>query len=460
MSNYQSRDNRYSGNANQRSRRSPQGSTYQRDSGRGRGGGTQNNRNNDRRTNNDYTEQKIEPPQQEPEQQDPVVEKKEEVEVELLPSITNFDNMTLKESLLRGIYSFGFTEPALIQAKCVPQIMSKKDIIAQSQSGTGKTGAFSIGTLQMINESVKRTQAVILSPTRELAVQINSVLTGLGNFMNIKTALCIGGVKIKDNQDQLNECHIVIGTPGRIIDMIRRNSLNTSYIKILVMDEADELLSGDFKEQIRTIVQKLPKEAQICLFSATIPPEVLDMTRQFMNNPAKILMGKEELSLEGISQFCVFTEQEQWKLDTFCDIYDMITISQSMVYVNTREKAMWLGEKLQERNFTVLVIHSKMESSERSEIIKKFRQGISRVLISTDLLARGIDIQQVSVVINYDLPKNPENYLHRIGRSGRYGRKGVAINFVTSRDTQTLKDIERYYSIKIDDMPPSIKGYL
>jgi len=249
---------------------------------------------------------------------------------------------------------------------------------------------------------------------------------------------------------------IISGTPGRVYDMIRRKYLNTKTIKLLVLDEADEMLSQGFKEQIYDVYRYLPPETQVVLVSATLPREVLEMTKKFMSDPVRILVKRDELTLEGIKQFFVAVEQEKWKFDTLCDLYDTLTITQAVIFCNTRKKVEWLTEKMREANFTVISMHGEMPQNEREEITKAFRSAEYRVLITTDVMARGIDVSQVSLVINYDLPNNRELYIHRIGRSGRFGRKGVAINFVNSDDIRILRDIEQFYSTQIDEMPMSV----
>ena len=373
----------------------------------------------------------------------------------------NFEEMKLKDNLLRGIYSYGFESPSKIQSIAINPMMSGKDIIAQSQSGTGKTGAFVISTLQLIDDKLKGAQALIAVPTRELAFQVYDVCKNLGQYLNIKPVLCVGGLKIQDSKTDLEEGSIiVIGTPGRIIDMIDRKYLSPKLIKLLILDEADEMLSISFLNQIKNIIKYLPKKSQICLFSATMPKEIVELTDQFMNDPQIILIKPEQLSVEGIKQFYINVQYDNWKFDTFCDLYDMISISQSIVYVNTKNKAEGLREKLYDKNFTVSIIHSDMKSEERAAIMTKFRNGGTRILISTDLLSRGIDVQQVSIVINYDLPNNRECYIHRIGRSGRFGRKGVAINFATKRDMWKIHELQSYYSTQINEMPTNINEFL
>ncbi|KAJ3763210.1 P-loop containing nucleoside triphosphate hydrolase protein [Lentinula raphanica] len=350
--------------------------------------------------------------------------------------------------------SYHFEKPSAIQQRAILPITQGRDVIAQAQSGTGKTATFSISILQSIDVTVRETQALVLSPTRELATQIQSVVLALGDYMNVQCHACIGGTSIGEDIRKLEYGqHVVSGTPGRVFDMIRRRSLRTRNIKMLVLDEADELLNKGFKEQIYDVYRYLPPATQVVVLSATLPYDVLEMTTKFMTDPIRILVKRDELTLEGIKQFFVAVEKEDWKFDTLCDLYDTLTITQAVIFCNTRRKVDWLTEKMRASNFTVSSMHGEMPQKERDAIMAEFRGGTSRVLITTDVWARGIDVQQVSLVINYDLPANRENYIHRIGRSGRFGRKGVAINFVTVDDVRILRDIEMFYSTQIDEMP-------
>jgi translation initiation factor 4A len=249
---------------------------------------------------------------------------------------------------------------------------------------------------------------------------------------------------------------VVVGTPGRVQDMIQRRFLKTDSMKMFVLDEADEMLSRGFTEQIYDIFQLLPQSTQVVLLSATMPQDVLEVTTKFMRDPVRILVKKAELTLEGIKQFYIAVEKEDWKLDTLSDLYETVTITQAVIFCNTRRKVDWLTDKLTARDFTVSAMHGDMDQAQRDLIMKEFRSGSSRVLIATDLLARGIDVQQVSLVINYDLPANRENYIHRIGRGGRFGRKGVAINFVTAEDVRMMREIEQFYSTQIEEMPMNV----
>lgn len=345
--------------------------------------------------------------------------------------ITSFDNMNLKEDLLRGIYAYGFEKPSAIQQRAIAPVLAGHDTIAQAQSGTGKTATFSISVLQKCDTQLRKTQALILAPTRELANQIHKVVKNLGDFLKVSVHACVGGTRVREDVEKLRVgVNVVVGTPGRVFDMINRKALDMGSAKMFVLDEADEMLSRGFKDQIYDIFQHLASDIQVCLFSATMPADILEISEKFMREPVRILVKRDELTLEGIKQFYVAVEREDWKFDTLCDLYETLTITQAIIYCNTRRKVDWLTDKMGQRDFTVSSMHGDMTGQERELIMKQFRSGSSRVLITTDLLARGIDVQQVSLVINYDLPPNRENYIHRIGRSGRFGRKGVAINFV------------------------------
>jgi translation initiation factor 4A len=369
----------------------------------------------------------------------------------------NFDDMNLREELLRGIYAYGFEKPSAIQQRAIVPCVKGLDVIAQAQSGTGKTATFSISILQQVDTKLPNCQALVLAPTRELAQQIQKVVMALGDYMGAQCHACIGGTSVREDMRKLDGGqHIVVGTPGRVFDMISRRVLKPNDIKMFVLDEADEMLSRGFKDQIYDVFRTLSPNIQVVLLSATMPPDVLEVTSRFMREPIRILVKKEELTLEGIRQFYVSVEREEWKLDTLCDLYETLTITQAVIFCNTRRKVDWLTEKMHNRDFTVSAMHGDMDQKERDVIMREFRSGSSRVLITTDLLARGIDVQQVSLVINYDLPTNRENYIHRIGRGGRFGRKGVAINFVTDDDKRTLHDIEKFYNTRIDEMPMNV----
>ncbi|QLL33771.1 hypothetical protein HG536_0F00960 [Torulaspora globosa] len=370
--------------------------------------------------------------------------------------VYKFDDMNLKNELLRGVFGYGFEDPSAIQQRAILPIVEGHDVLAQAQSGTGKTGTFSIAALQRIDSSLKSPQALILAPTRELALQIQKVVIALAFHMDIKVHACIGGTSFQEDAEGLRDAQIVVGTPGRVFDNIQRRKFKTDNIKMFILDEADEMLSSGFKEQIYQIFTLLPPTTQVVLLSATMPKDVLEVTTKFMRNPVRILVKKDELTLEGIQQFYINVEQELYKYDCLTDLYDSISVTQAVIFCNTRRKVEELTQKLKADNFTVSSIYSDLPQQERDIIMKEFRSGSSRILISTDLLARGIDVQQVSLVINYDLPTNKENYIHRIGRGGRFGRKGVAINFVTNEDVGAMRELETFYSTQIEELPSNI----
>lgn len=375
--------------------------------------------------------------------------------ISISKEISSWEELDAKLPLLRGIYSYGFENPSPIQKKAIIPMFEKKDLIAQAQSGTGKTGCFAIGTLQLIDVSRKVPQAMILSPTRELSIQTKNVIDALGSqFNGLKTQLLIGGTSTEDDVRNLhdNPPHIVIGCSGRIYDMIKRKKLSTRDMVLLVLDEADEMLSSGFKEQVYNIFQFMPNNIQVALFSATMPPELTTLTQKFMRSPVEIFVKAEQLTLEGINQYYVALENDSQKYDTLKDIYGTISISQCIIYCNSTKRVSDLYEAMMLDNFPVCQIHSGMDKNERTNNYNNFKNGKFRVLISSNVTARGIDIQQVSTVINFDVPRCVHTYLHRIGRSGRWGRKGVGINFVTQRDMQSLKDIEAYYGTHINEL--------
>jgi translation initiation factor 4A len=370
----------------------------------------------------------------------------------------NWSDMNLKENLLRGIYSYGFEDPSPIQKKGIMPILSGKDVVAQAQSGTGKTGAFSISSLQLIDETLNEVQGIILAPTRELAIQIHRVISNIGTFMeNLKCKLFIGGVSIDSDIKELEQKpQIVVGTTGRVHDLMRRRKLSTKNIKLLVIDEADEMLSTGFKEQIYNIFQFLGNKVQVVLFSATLPSEIQSLTTKFMRDPINILVKTESITLEGIKQYYVALDNDAQKYESLKDLFNCISVSQCIIYCNSINRVNDLYEALCKDNFPVCCIHSGMEKSLREKAYTNFINGESRVLISSNLTARGIDVQQVSTVINFDIPKDIHTYIHRIGRSGRWGRKGMGINFITLRDVRKIKEIEQYYNTQIEEMPASI----
>jgi len=370
--------------------------------------------------------------------------------------MTTFDDFDLKEKLLRGIYSYGFENPSDIQCKALPILNSKKDLYAQAQSGTGKTGAFTIGSLNLLDENLKKTQILILNPTYELVNQNYDVMEALSQYMDVNIMKVVGKTSLDECKRNLEkEPEIIIGTPGRVADMINRRYLYTQNIKLLVIDEADEMLSDGFRDTIYNIIKYISKDCQICLFSATKTEETLDLSNKFLNNPESIIVENKNVSLEGIKQFKVLINEE-WKYDTLLDLYNLLNIAQCIIYVNYKDKLMNIYTELIKNNYPVDYIHGEITKEERESKILDFKNGKTRLLLSTDLLARGIDVQQLNLVINFDLPRSKETYIHRIGRSGRYGRKGVAINLVGPRDQGKLSEIEEHYKVNIEDLPQNV----
>jgi len=370
--------------------------------------------------------------------------------------IKNWEDLNIKDNLLRGIFAYGFEAPSEIQKKAIQPIIQKHDIIAQAQSGSGKTGTFSIGTLERINIDEKTTQAIILAPTHELAKQITAVISGIGSFftgLTVKTL--IGGTSIQEDANNIRETppHIIVGCAGRVYDMIKRRYVNTNNLKLLILDEADEMLSKGFKDQIYNIFQFLNEDIQVALFSATMPNEILALTKKFMRDPVKIIVKKEELNLACIQQYFVAIYNDHAKYDMLKQLFAVISLNQCIIYCNSVKRVIDLYKAMIEEGFSVCSIHSNMDKTERDNMFKSFRSGNYRVLISSNITARGIDVQQVSTVINFDIPKCVNTYLHRIGRSGRWGRKGLAINFVTKRDVYDMKKIENHYKINILELP-------
>ena len=388
----------------------------------------------------------------------PVIEVKDESST--LTAYSSFDTMGLPINLLRGIYSVGFTQPSRIQTLAIVPFMQKRDILAQAQSGTGKTGTFAIGSLARVDPTRNVPQVLIISPTRELSTQIADVYTGLGSYMNIRTLIAVGGSARNDNVAELRKgVHVVVGTPGRIYDLATKGLLSFRDLSSFILDEADEMLQERFAEQIREIVKiGLPRTCVVGLFSATMPPEVLEIANLLLQKPVRIVLPPEEVTLEGIKQYYVPLDKDEWKLEVLCDIYEGLSIKQALIYCNTRERAEWLYTNMTKRDFTVSLIHGDMDAQARGDRMLEFRKGATRVMISTDLLSRGIDVQQVSSVINYDIPSltSKETYIHRIGRSGRFGRKGVAISLVTPTEYRNLKQISEIYQFVIEELPSNL----
>jgi translation initiation factor 4A len=378
------------------------------------------------------------------------------------PEIKSWDDLNIETSILRSIYSCGFETPSDIQKTAIKPIQDGVDLIAQAQSGTGKTGAFVIGALSRLDLTKRTTQIIVLAPTHELVSQIHSVFSNMTSFVEgVVIRKMVGGTAVTEEIQELrsNIPHIIVGSTGRVFDMIKRRAFSTRDVTLCVLDEADEMLSVGFKDQIYNIFQQLPSTVQIALFSATMPPPIIQLTTKFMRDPVKITMKPQELNLEGIKQYYIAMHNDFDKIECLKDLFSRLTVSQTIIYANDVRRVKDLYEVMAKEDFSVCCIHREMTKQERTDAITKFREGGYRMLISSNITARGIDVQQVNTVINFDIPRSVDTYLHRIGRSGRWGRKGIAINFVTKMDIQQMKFIEHHYGAVIEEMPADLDFY-
>ncbi|EOA11984.1 hypothetical protein CARUB_v10012714mg [Capsella rubella] len=375
----------------------------------------------------------------------------------------SFDAMGLQDNLLKGIYAYGLEKPCPVQKRGIVPFSKGLDVIHQAQSGTAKTASFGSGILQQLDYNLVQCQALVLAPTRELSQQIEKVMRALGEYLGVKVHAILGGGRGRDDQNIVKAgVHVLVGTPGRVFDMFRRETLHSDFITMFVLDEADEMLSRGYRDQIYDIFQLLPPKMQVGVFSETMPPEALNITRKFMSKPVmRILVKRDKLTLEGIKQFYVNVEKEEWKLETLCELFETIPVTQIVTFVNSRRKVEWLTETMRRRDHTVSATHKDMDQNTRDIIMREFRSAAG-VLVTTDILDDGIDVmQQVSVVINYDLPAQPEAYLHRIGRNtGTFERKIVAINFVTVDDERMLFDIQKFYNVEVEELPDNFTDLL
>lgn len=366
-----------------------------------------------------------------------------------------FDDIELNIDLLRGIYAYGFDTPSGIQKKGIPAILTNNDVLFQSQSGTGKTGAFCIGVLQKIDSTCNKLQTIILSPTRELAEQTYLFISALNKWLKYEITLLTSGVKLYNSKDQ-----IIIATPGRLLYCLQNNIIEYEYINNIVIDEADQMLECNFIEQVRTIFTFVPSKAQVIVCSATLKRDTLNITHNFMNNPIEITLKREDLTLEGISQWFVITHNDEEKLECLLDLYSRICVSSTIIFCNSRNKVDWLTQTLLLKNFKATYLHSGMSKEERDKRYEQFKLGEYKIIVTSDLLSRGIDIQTVGFVINYELSNDRETYIHRIGRSGRYGRKGIAISLITDADYKIINSLEKFYGCSIKEMPSNIEDFL
>ena len=374
---------------------------------------------------------------------------------------SSFETLNLRR-YIKGVYLYGFNKPSHIQMKGIQAINSKNDCLLQSQSGTGKTATYLLGVLNSLKKN-KNCQAIVITPTRELAEQVFSVASQLSKYTPFKIACCIGGTNIKNNLLELKNCNVVIGTMGRINHMKNIGKIKLDHVSLVVLDEADDILSIGYSDTVLEFLNLLKGKSQFCLISATMSKSVFSVSDQILNNPSKILLKKSEVAVDVILQFYINVEIEDYKFETLLDLYNIISTSQTIIFCNTIRKVTWLNEKLLENNFSITTVHGKMNQQERNSIVDEFRKGKTRLLLTTDLLARGIDIPTVSLVINYDLPSERETYIHRIGRSGRFGKKGVSISFIKMEDHMDVKNFNKmknYYNMNIKELPENISDYL
>lgn len=367
----------------------------------------------------------------------------------------DFEDFYIKRELMMGIFEAGFEKPSPIQEETIPVALTGRDILARAKNGTGKTAAFVIPTLERINPKNSKTQALILVPTRELALQTSQVCRTLGKHLGINVMVTTGGTGLKDDIIRLGDAvHIIVGTPGRVLDLASKGVADLSECPIFVMDEADKLLSPEFTIVIEQILAFHPKDRQVMLFSATFPMIVKEFKDKNMQNPYEINL-MDELTLRGITQYYAFVEEKQ-KVHCLNTLFQKLQINQSIIFCNSTNRVELLAKKITELGFSCFYSHAKMAQQNRNKVFHDFRSGVSRNLVCSDLLTRGIDIQAVNVVINFDFPKNAETYLHRIGRSGRFGHLGLAINLINWDDRFNLYKIEKELGTEIQAIPRSI----
>ncbi|MCI5899995.1 MAG: DEAD/DEAH box helicase [Firmicutes bacterium] len=369
-----------------------------------------------------------------------------------------FEDLGLDTRILRAITEMGFEEPSPIQAKAIPEVMSGRDVIGQAQTGTGKTAAFGIPLLQKIDPKNRKLQAIVLCPTRELAIQVADEIRRLCKFMHgIKVLPVYGGQDISIQIRSLKGgVQLVIGTPGRVMDHLRRHTLKFDELHTIVLDEADEMLNMGFREDIETILKDAPQERQTILFSATMPQPILDITRNYQKDAVMVRVVKKELTVKNIDQYYYEVKQKN-KEEVLSRLIDMYNPKLSLVFCNTKKRVDELTEALKGRGYFAEGLHGDLKQSQRDRVMKGFRTGKTEILIATDVAARGIDVDDVEAVFNYDLPQDDEFYVHRIGRTGRAGRVGKAFTFVVGREVYKLKDIQRYCKTKIYAQPvPSL----
>lgn len=366
-----------------------------------------------------------------------------------------FEEFCLKRELLMGIFEKGWEKPSPIQEAAIPIALGGKDILARAKNGTGKTGAYCIPVLEQIDSTKDYIQALVVVPTRELALQTSQICIELAKHLDIRVMVTTGGTVLKDDIMRIyQKVQLIIATPGRILDLMDKEVANMSQCKILVLDEADKLLSIDFKGMLDHVIMKLPKERQILLFSATFPLSVKNFMERYLKDPYEINL-MEELTLKGVTQYYAFVQERQ-KVHCLNTLFSKLQINQSIIFCNSTQRVELLAKKITELGYCCYYIHARMAQAHRNRVFHDFRQGLCRNLVCSDLFTRGIDVQAVNVVINFDFPKMAETYLHRIGRSGRFGHLGIAINLITYEDRFDLHRIEKELGTEIKPIPKII----
>ena len=380
---------------------------------------------------------------------------KESTEIKIYDS---FDHLDLPENLLRGIYAHGFTKPSAIQSKGIKPMVDKRDTLAQAQSGTGKTGTFVIGSLSGLDPSIPKPQIMVLVHTRELADQIHKVFKSIGQFMKVKVLWAVGGNNLRDDIRALEEgVHVIVGCPGRVYDLASRGLIDRSNMRYLILDEADQMLTDLFYKQVMCILEKgFPATTQVALFSATMPETVISVAEKILKNPVRILIPPDAVKLDGIVQYFVPISRIDYKVECLADLYKNLNIAQAVIFCNQRKTAEHLAQKMTELGYPITCLHGELDKKERQKRMTEFMSGDCRAMIATDIIARGIDVQQLSLVINYELPNNREDYVHRIGRAGRFGRKGTTINLLLPEEEPLMKDIVEHYHMVLQELPERV----
>lgn len=385
----------------------------------------------------------------------PEPDQRQKTEDVTLTKGNDFEDYYLKRELLMGIFEKGFEKPSPIQEETIPIALAGRDILARAKNGTGKTASFLIPALEKTNSELTHIQVLILVPTRELALQTSQVCKELAKYTNIQVMVSLGGTQLKDDILRLYQTvHVLVATPGRVLDLAKRGIADLSKCEMLVMDEADKLLSQEFQNLIGQIINFLPENRQILLFSATFPVTVKAFKEQYLRKPYEINL-MDQLTLKGVTQYYAYVEEKQ-KVQCLNTLFSKLQINQSIIFCNSVNRVELLAKKITELGYSCFYIHAKMQQAHRNRVFHDFRNGDCRNLVSSDLFTRGIDIQAVNVVINFDFPKNSETYLHRIGRSGRFGHLGIAINLITYEDRFSLYKIEQELGTEIKPIPAVI----